>query len=73
MLPAITPAAAIVSSATVIVAVGLRFCLVHYETPAFILGAVQATDRRLRFAAGTHLYETEAARLAGELIGNHSG
>jgi hypothetical protein len=72
-LPAIPSAAPIVSSASVTISAGLRFCLVHDKTAALVLGAVQATDRGLRFNAGTHFYEAEAARLAGKFIRNDSG
>src|SRR5262249_17733262 len=43
--------------------------LVHLDTAALELGAVELRNRARRFIGISHLHEAEAARLAGELVG----
>jgi len=45
MLPTIASAAPRISPASVIIAAGLRFCVVSDQTPAVILSAVRALVR----------------------------
>src|SRR5581483_9150916 len=71
-LAAVAASALAVAAAAAVVAALHRLGLVDNERAAVELRAVQSIDRALRLLARGHFDEAEAARLAGEFIGDQA-